>query len=91
MIKQNELELTNIDLEIAKQWGNFFCFTKPSTACISCTNQAVFKGLLPNVALTQKVRKLKKKERKKERKENVVCDFRLILLGCITKVYLGSQ
>ena len=38
MIKQNELELANIDFEIVS------CFEKLSTACISGTNQPIFMG-----------------------------------------------
>ena len=53
VIKQNESEPTNIDFEIQpikrKISFVFYCFAKPSTTCISETNQPIFMGFLLKV------------------------------------------
>ena len=84
VIKQNESELANTDIDIKpiKRRQKINCFAKPSIAFISGANQLIFtrsSAKLHWKVLIQLHRKQKKMH---------MCDFRLILSDCITFVFL---
>ena len=88
VIKQNELELANIDFQIWPNRGDKFfvscCFCTPSTACIFGTNWPISVGSVVKVSFASDV------YNQSEISKLNLTDFGLILKDCITYVALKS-